>query len=104
MHGWRTVGRWARLDDGLSPPVEPLLPPRLPPRESSGARVSFRLDGRPLPVGATAGEKERAATYHPLPQCAVWLWTDGSMDGDTTKGVSGALVSGRTGRRRRRRS
>ena len=61
----------------VTPPIEPVLPPRIPPWERGGD-VTFRLDVGPLRVAATQEKKVRAVTQHlgSLHQCAVWLWTD----------------------------
>ena len=39
-------------------------------------------------------EKVRAASQHlgSLPQCAVWLWTDDSVEGGVKDGGSGAVI------------
>ena len=59
-----------------------------------GGDATFRLDVGPLRVGATQEEKVRATTQHlgSLPQCAVWLWTDGSVEGGVKDGGSGAVI------------
>ena len=73
--------------------MEPLLPPRIPPW-TSGGDVSFQLDVGPLRLGATAEEKKAAAELHlgSLPQCATWLWTDGSVEGGVKDGGAGAVI------------
>ncbi|KAF0295731.1 Ribonuclease H [Amphibalanus amphitrite] len=81
-------------DAGISAPIEPILPRRVPPWEQQGARISFTLDVGPLRTGATAEEKERTAAQHlaSLPQCAVWMWSDGSAEGGTRNGGTGAVI------------
>ena len=58
------------------------------------AGVTFRLDiGPGLPLGAGAQKKEVADSYLvALPQCATWVWTDGSAKGGVTNGGAGALI------------
>ena len=48
----------------------------------------------PLRTGASAAERERAAALHlaSLPQCAIWLWTDGSAEGGVSKGGAGTVI------------
>ena len=45
--------------------------------------ISIRLDVGLLPVRAVAAERKSAADLHlgALPQCATWVWTDGSATG-----------------------
>ncbi|XP_043234483.1 uncharacterized protein LOC122387897 [Amphibalanus amphitrite] len=93
VRGWRERGRLAWEKAGVALPVEPVLPPRIPPwRRTSG--VTFRMDVGPLRAGAAAAERERAAALHlaSLPQCAVWLWTDGSAAGGVSRGGAGAVL------------
>ncbi|KAF0311140.1 putative RNA-directed DNA polymerase from transposon BS [Amphibalanus amphitrite] len=93
VRGWRERGRLAWEKAGVALPVEPVLPPRIPPwRQTSG--VTFRMDVGPLRAGAAAAERERAAALHlaSLPQCAVWLWTDGSAAGGVSRGGAGAVL------------
>ena len=93
VRGWRTLGHQMMAEAEVTPPLEPVLPPRIPPWERGGD-VTFRLDVGPLRAGATQEEKVRAATQHlgSLPQCAVWLWTDGSVEGGIKNGGSGAVI------------
>ena len=78
VRGWRTLGHQMWSEAGISLPVEPVLPPRVPPWVRSGD-VTFRLDVGPLRSGASAGEKS-AATHHlaSLPQC---MYLDGRLSG-----------------------
>ena len=99
-------------DDGGGdlPPIEPVLPPRIPPW-THGGNVSFRLDVGPLRLGATGEERKRApglpalhlASVHlaSLPQCAIWLWTDGSVEGASRTEAPEPSSSGRMEKRRR---
>jgi len=91
--GWRRVGQemWRVL--GVTPPIEPLLPPRVPPW-TSGAGVTFDLTVGPLPLHASDQQKKEAATLHlnGLPQCATWVWSDGSADAGVANGGAGALI------------
>ena len=93
VRGWRTLGRQSLTEAGVPLEVEPLLPPRIPPW-TSGGDVSFQLDVGPLRLGATAEEKKVAAELHlgSLPQCATWLWTDGSVEGGVKDGGAGAVI------------
>ena len=93
VRGWRELGRQMLAEAEITAPMEPVLPPRIPPWEQ-GVHVNFRLDVGPLRTGATEAEKERAATQHlaALPQCAVWMWTDGSVEGGVKNGGSGAVI------------
>ncbi|KAF0309815.1 Retrovirus-related Pol polyprotein from type-1 retrotransposable element R1 4 [Amphibalanus amphitrite] len=93
VRGWRTLGRQMLAEVEVTAPIEPVLPPRIPPWERGG-NVTFCLDVGPLRTGATEGEKIRAATRHlaALPQRATWLWTDGSVEGGVKDGGSGAVV------------
>ena len=85
-------GRRILAEAEVTLPIEPVLPPRIPPWERGG-NVTFRLDVRPLRIGAKE-EKVPAATQHlaALPQCAVWMWTDGSVEGGVKNGDSGAVI------------
>ena len=91
--GWREVGLEVWRAAGVTSPIEPALTRRLPPW-SSPAGVTFRLDiGPGLPLGAGAQKKEVADNYlAALPQCATWVWTDGSAEGGVTNGGAGALI------------
>ena len=53
------------------------------------------VDVGPLRSGASAGEKKSAATYHlaSLPQCAVRIWTDGSVEGGVGRGGAGVHIT-----------
>ena len=78
----------------VTSPIEPALTRRLPPW-SSPAGVTFRLDiGPGLPLGAGAQKKKEVADncLAALPQCATWVWTDGSAEGEVTNGGAGALI------------
>ena len=76
----------------VTTPIEPVLPPRIQSWEHGG-NVTFCLDVGPLRIGATE-EKVPAATQYlsALPQCAVWLWTDSSLERDINNGDSGAVI------------
>ena len=91
--GWREVGRatWERA--GIGPPVELRLTAGLPPWTSTD-NIKFRLDVGPLPIGASAAQKKRAAELHlqALPQRATWLWTDGSVEGGVENGGAGVYI------------
>lgn len=91
--GWRERGRavWERADIRL--PIEPCLTSRPPPWTPTEG-VTIRLDVGPMPIGASAAVKRDAATLHlrSLPQCATWLWTDGSASAGVRDGGSGVYV------------
>ena len=91
--GWRRVGREAWEAAGVSLPIEPILPLSAPPWEG-GASVTFNLGVGALPVGASDQQKLQAATLHlgSLPQCATWIWTDGSASGGVLDGGAGAFI------------
>ena len=61
VRGRRTLCRQMLAEAEVTLPIEPILPPRIPPWER-GVEVSFRLDVGPMLVGATQEEKVRAAT------------------------------------------
>ena len=88
--GWRELGRamWERTD--VRPPIESQLTTRPPPWTST-ENVIIQVDVGPLPIGATAAERRSAAEHHlrSLPQCATWLWTDGSVEGGVKNGGAG---------------
>ena len=91
--GWRSVGREMWRAAGVSPPIEPILPPSMPPWQGGG-NVTFSLDVGPLPSGASDAQKRQAATMHlgSLPQCATWVWSDGSADGGILSGGAGIAI------------
>ena len=93
VRGWRRLGRQMWDAAGVILPIEPILPRRAPPWEVSGD-VSFKLDVGPLPLGAGSRQKREAATLHlgGLPQCATWVWSDGSVVGGTHDGGAGVLI------------
>ena len=93
--GWRELGRqmWERA--GVAPPIEPRVATGLPPWTAEAKDgVSIRLDIGSLPIGATAAERRSAAELHlgSLPQCATWLWSDGSATAEVQDGGAGLLV------------
>ena len=93
--GWREVGRAVWGAAGISPPIEPLLPRRVPPWEETAATISFSLSvGASLPAGASPEVKKTQALFHltALPQCATWAWTDGSAAGGVLNGGAGAFI------------
>ena len=91
--GWKQVGQEMWNDIGASPPMEPLIPDRLPPWEDGGD-VQFRLSVGHLPIGASDETKRETALHHlqSLPQCATWMWSDGSADAGVYSGGAGALI------------
>ena len=93
-NGWRTVGRemWSAAE--VTGPIEPAVTHRPPPWTSTEG-VTWALGVGPLPLGAPPAVKRRAAELHlgALPQCATWIWTDGSADGGVENGGTGALVA-----------
>ena len=57
--------------------------------------VTIRLDiGAALPPAASDEQRRDAASQHlaALPQCATWVWTDGSATDGVTDGGAGALI------------
>ncbi|KAF0297635.1 hypothetical protein FJT64_004847 [Amphibalanus amphitrite] len=96
VSGWRGLGEEAWREAGITPPVsiEPLLPRPAAPWEPPPP-VSFCLDvGAALPPSATDEQRRDAASHHlaGLPQCATWVWTDGSATEGVTNGGAGALI------------
>ncbi|KAF0307979.1 putative RNA-directed DNA polymerase from transposon BS [Amphibalanus amphitrite] len=96
VSGWRGVGEKAWREAGIAPPIsiEPLLPRPAAPWEPPPP-VSFCLDvGTALPPSATDEQRRDAASHHlaGLPQCATWVWTDGSATEGVTNGGAGALI------------
>ncbi|XP_043211169.1 uncharacterized protein LOC122375739 [Amphibalanus amphitrite] len=92
--GWRDVGQAVWAAAGVTAPIEPALTRRPPPWAETGD-ITFCLDiGPGLPVGAGAElKKSTAETFlGGLPQCATWVWTDGSVVGGTSSGGAGALI------------
>lgn len=91
--GWRTVGREAWSAAGVESPIERSLTHR-PPPWTRAEGVTFDLSVGVLRPGASPAEKKRVAERHlsALPQCATWIWTDGSADGGVLNGGAGALV------------
>ena len=92
--GWRCVGEevWRAAD--ISPPIEPILVQPDPPWEPVPP-VTIRLDiGAALPPAASDEQRRDAASQHlaALPQCATWVWTDGSATDGVTNGGTGALI------------
>jgi len=93
--GWRELGRAVWTATGISAPIEPLIPQRAPPWETVATTITFGLDlGTPLPPGASDTQKRQLASLHlaSLPQCATWVWTDGSAKGGVVDGGAGAFV------------
>ena len=94
VRGWRSVGTEACREAGVEAPVEPVLAPKIPPWTET-ASITFDLDvGDRLPQGTSAERRRQVATLHlgSLPQCATWVWTDGSAEGGVKNGGSGALI------------
>ncbi|XP_043215485.1 uncharacterized protein LOC122378438 [Amphibalanus amphitrite] len=92
--GWRGVGEETWRAAGICPPIEPILPLPDPPWEPSPT-VSFGLDiGAAIPTAASDTWKRNAAFQHlaALPQCATWVWTDGSATDGVLNGGAGALI------------
>ena len=92
--GWRELGLEVWRTAGVTSPIEPALTWRPPPWRASGS-VSFRLDVGPgLPSGAGAQKRREVAGHYlaALPQCATWVWTDGSAEGGITNGGAGAFI------------
>ena len=92
--GWRGVGRGALEAAGVTPPFESLFPHREPPW-TRPPKVTFNLTaGTPLTATASDQKRREAATLHlaALPQCATWIWTDGSADAGVKNGGAGALI------------
>ena len=79
VRGWQTKGRQMLAEAEVTPPIEPILPPRIPPWEHGGD-VSFRLHVGLLRVGATQEEKVRSATQH-LSSTVRRLALDGWLSG-----------------------
>ena len=75
-------------------PIEPVPPPGVPPW-SRPAPVTFDLEaGARLPPGSSAENRrqEAALCLASLPQCATWVWTDGSAEGGVLNGGAGVLI------------
>ena len=74
--GWREVGLAAWRAAGVTSPVEPVLPRRLPPWTASGG-MTFRSDVGPgLPARISDQKRCEVATLHlaTLPLTATWAW------------------------------
>ncbi|KAF0290474.1 hypothetical protein FJT64_001225 [Amphibalanus amphitrite] len=86
------MGKGSRADSSPTVRRQPSNSNNNHDHKSSG--VTFRMDVGSLRAGAAAAEKERAAALHlaSLPQCAVWLWTDGSAAGGVARGGAGAVL------------
>ena len=93
--GWREEGaRALARADATSVRVEERLHVTIPPWVDT-SRVHFRLDvGAALHRDAPDTVRKMAAEKHldTLPKDAVWVWSDGSAEGGTSAGGSGALV------------
>lgn len=75
--------------------IEPIPPPCIPPPRTTPASVTFDLEaGVHLTPGSAAegGRQEAALHLASLPQCATWVWTDGSAEGGVLNGGAGALT------------
>ena len=91
---WREVGQEAWSEAGVVAPIEPVPPPGVPPW-SRPAPVTFDLEaGARLPPGSSAENRrqEAALCLASLPQCATWVWTDGSAEGGVLNGGAGVLI------------
>ena len=89
----RYYRRFYGASAGIADPTEPTVTHRAPPwHEVEG--VTFYFSVGALPVGAASGTRKRAAEQHlaALPQCATWIWSDGSAEGGVQDGGAGALV------------
>ena len=92
--GWRTVGLEAWREAGVVAPIEPTPPPGIPPW-TEVASVKFDLSAGPaLPAGASEETRRQAAAHHlsSLPQCATWVWSDGSATGGVLDGGAGVFI------------
>ena len=80
--------------NGITPEIEPILP-RRPPPWTTGGPVRVILDvGDSLNTRAADSVKRDAALHHLAspPQCATWIWTDGSATRGVRDGGAGALI------------
>ena len=94
MTGWREVGKEAWSEAGVEAPIEPTTLPSIPPWLHS-APVKFKLEaGAHLPPGTSVERRRQEAAHYlaSLPQCATWVWTDGSAEGGVLNGGAGALL------------
>ncbi|XP_043205423.1 uncharacterized protein LOC122372368 [Amphibalanus amphitrite] len=92
--GWREVGQVAWTEAGVEARMEPILQPRTPPWLRP-APVTFDLEaGTRPPPGSPADRRrqEAALCLASLPQCATWVWTDGSAEEGFRDGGAGALI------------
>ena len=92
--GWRECGLAAWRAAGVTLPVEPILPRRLPLWTAS-IGVTFRSDIGPGLPARTSDQKKREVAIHHLaivPQTATWVWTDGAADAGVTNGGAGACI------------
>ena len=92
---WREVGQEAWSEAGVVAPTEQVPPPGVPPPWSRPAPVTFDLEaGARLPPGSSAENRrqEAALCLASLPQCATWVWTDGSAEGGVLNGGAGVLI------------
>ena len=92
--GWRAVGAEAWQEAGVVAPIEPTPLPSTAPWAVIPS-VIFDLEAGPrLPPGTSAATRRREASLHlsSLPQCATWVWTDGSATGGVLDGGAGAWI------------
>ena len=87
--GWRSVGEEIWRAAGIAPPVEPFLPQPEPHGTRSHRSPSAWTSGR-----LSHQRRREVATFHlaALPQCATWVWTDGSASGGVTDGGAGVFI------------
>ena len=92
--GWRDLGEEAWRLAGMVYPIEPAPPLRPPPWTPTDAVTITLHVGEGLRPDATPTQKKTAATLHlaGLPQCATWMWTDGSAEGGVLRGGAGAYI------------
>ena len=91
--GWRDIGQMAWEQAGITSTIEQRITVGPPPWTKSDG-VTISLDVGPLPVGAGAAQRRRAAELHlrALPQRATWAWTDGSAAAGVLNGGAGCLI------------
>ena len=91
--GWRTLGSEVWRAAGVEAPIEEALPPPDPPWVPAPL-VTFSLTTGLGPPPTSERHRREAATLHlaSLPQCAVWVWTDGSASEGVLNGGAGALI------------